>query len=801
MRSSKRRLLSGLAAISLLFVAAFTFMPQQAAADHTPGHTTQTQAPVGVDCSGVKKFNPLKWVVCPVVTGLTDLVDVLDKFINTQMTVGTPGQSSDPNQIFCNSQSGKKTATNAGEAHDLDSCAAYYKAWSSIRNIALGLMVVVGLIVLISQALGFEILDAYTIRKVLPRLLLCAVAITISWPLMRFFVEFTNDLAYGIRYIIYEPFAGLKSPVLGTDGLAASSFLGLLGLNAIGIFGLLTYVGTALLAALVAYLVLVLRQILIIMCVIFAPIAIVMYILPNTQKYYKLWWESFSKALLMFAFISAMIALGRVFAALSGLNNPGLAGQLLAFAGYFIPYFLLPLSFQFAGGALRQIGGFVNDRGKGGFDRLRNARKENTANRIKRARTGGIYRDDFMQFKFRPGGKQRSVGKLANTFGNWTFDFDEQARVTAGQVPGPGRALFGRGSDIMKSEIEDQRIEHSKKAAGMLDLHYQSGRAISGQLGYFTDDLNKTEEGRAARRRMDQQFGVRDSFVRDENGEWVATEWRGVTGKNEAEEMAEILSHGGIGGRLASQELAAKAGAIGNLKINEETRRADIETVGLISAAKAGRLENEDIVARRKSQESEPGRFIDRRQQPGYGAKEMALLQDIATQKRTSQARGHGIQFDEQGRAYSVYAKPDSGEALNSVMRMSTQDIGGSKSEDLKAIADTLAYHGSQYKMTVDKTGKVDFDLDAAGNKQLKDDGTEAGKKAAAQADAVRARINTLAMYSYGDSGVGVQLKNLADRIDLKLANPSSDRMGAEQGNRPTPAPEEGAPGGPAGPA
>src|SRR5204862_5967758 len=110
---------------------------------------------------------------------------------------------------------------------------------------------------------------------------------------------------------------------------------------------------------------LVLLQILIMILVILAPVAIITYILPNTQRVYKFWWDAFSKALLMFPLIAGFIAAGRVFSAIAIANSDGGAlGQTIGFVAYFAPYFLIPATFRFAGGALSQLGGFVNDRGK-----------------------------------------------------------------------------------------------------------------------------------------------------------------------------------------------------------------------------------------------------------------------------------------------------------------------------------------------------------------------------------------------------------------------------------------------------
>lgn len=391
----KRRLLHLIPVLAVLVMlfSTFVFAPAKASAApaSTPAPAGTIEAPK-IDCpNGIT--SPLGWIVCPVVDGLAAAVVAIDDLINSEMTVGSDGSTTTPNAIFCDS-------TSAGAAKV--GCTAYYNAWSSVRDIALGLMVIVGIIVLITQALGLEILDAYTIRKVMPRLIIAAIAITLSWQLMQFFVQFSNDLGYGVRYIIYKPFAGLNSPIIQGGGAAAGSLLTIGALTAFGFIGLLSYVATAAVAVIVGFLVLVLRQLLIIMLIIFAPIAIVAYILPNTQKYYKMWWESFSKALLMFALISGMIALGRVVAAVSftgGSSNNAALSQLVGFSAYFLPYLLIPFTFRYAGSALSGIANAVQSRSQAPLNALKgyrgNVAKKNfqdlkSGNRLKGEGYGGI---------------------------------------------------------------------------------------------------------------------------------------------------------------------------------------------------------------------------------------------------------------------------------------------------------------------------------------------------------------------------------------------------------------------------
>lgn len=305
-------------------------------------------------------WNPLNWYLCPIIKGITGVVNGLDNAIIALLHIDT--------RIF-----DERAQPGSG----------YYTAWQSFRAIALGLLVVAAITMVIAQALGFNFLDAYTVKKILPRLIVAIIGISLSWEIMRFFVEFTNNLGFGIRSLIYYPFnqglSGSSTLELGGGATVAVTLIAGAAITGLGIIGLLSFAITALLAVAIAFLVLIIRQLIIIVLILMAPIAIAAYILPNTNGVWKLWQDSFTKLLLMFPIIMAFLAVGRVMAMTATTGNTGtdlqFINQLVGFAAYFMPYFLIPLTFRFAGGAMRTLGGFTNDKGRGGFDRLRKFRQ------------------------------------------------------------------------------------------------------------------------------------------------------------------------------------------------------------------------------------------------------------------------------------------------------------------------------------------------------------------------------------------------------------------------------------------
>ena len=65
--------------------------------------------------------------------------------------------------------------------------------------------------------------------------------------------------------------------------------------------------------------------------------------------------------------------------------------QIVAFAAYFGPYFLVPATFRFAGSALASIGGGIKQAHQGAFGALSKYRKQQPGKRYKKAQTNQLY--------------------------------------------------------------------------------------------------------------------------------------------------------------------------------------------------------------------------------------------------------------------------------------------------------------------------------------------------------------------------------------------------------------------------
>jgi len=379
---------------------------------------------LSVQCS-LNIFNPISYFMCPLIAGFIQAMNELDKAITDQLSLDTNN--------FIQGDQG----------------VSFKLVWTNMRNLAISFIVIVGLLMVIGTAIEVGPFDPYTVKKVMPRLLVAVIVISLSWPLVIFLIDASNSLGFTVKGLIQGPFLPLLDEPIKVSGgqqwIAAAGFAGA-GLT-LGIVGLLSFVATAFMGVALAFLVLVLRQILVILLAIIAPVAIAMYILPNTQKAGKAWWDLFARSLLVFPIIAAFIATGRVFAAITVANSGGSPGTIegfIAFFAYYGPYFALPFAFRLAGGAVGQIGGFVNDKSRGGFDRLKKFRQGQTQKNIE-----GIKSDN--RFK--------GTNRLSRGASNALFMGSQASSVGVAGLVNPKLAR-----DRMRASTSEKRMELYNKA-------------------------------------------------------------------------------------------------------------------------------------------------------------------------------------------------------------------------------------------------------------------------------------------------------------------------------------------------
>ena len=285
------------------------------------------------------------------------------------------------------------------------------QGWQTMRNIALLILIPMMLLMVIGTALEFGPFDAYTVKKSLPRMLVAVIFITLSLPITQFLVNLSNVVGYGIQNLVlaasnspeslldlYGPSEGLLFSGLVTGGLVTASLLPFITWGVVGSLALVTFV-----SLFIGYIILVVRQLLILMLMMVAPLAILVWIFPGNDKLWKIWKTTFTALLMMFPLIMLLIASGKVFAGIVGSTESSFTAFFFKIIALVAPFFFIPATFKYGLGVFGNIAGIVNDRSRGFFDKQRKSREGSRSKAWTEARQGNRFRggtDNNLRGKF-----------------------------------------------------------------------------------------------------------------------------------------------------------------------------------------------------------------------------------------------------------------------------------------------------------------------------------------------------------------------------------------------------------------
>lgn len=339
--------------------------------DATASTAAATKANTQTSCDSSQTAG-IGWIVCPVVSFLAKGMDYIYKIVSDFLVV--------------------KTITT-------DTSSSIYRMWSIIRDIANICFVGAFLVIIYSQITGLGYSN-YNLKKMLPRLIIGAILVNISYWVTASAVDISNIIGYSINDIFstvlnnlnstgtYEDVSIPEWEALATVVLAGGGALvfGASTLTTYGITGSLFLLIPSLLgvilAALVALIVLAARQALIICLIIISPLAFVAMLLPNTEKYFNKWRELLTTMLLLFP-IFAVVFSGAQLAGLAIVQSAGgnIVTLILGMVVQVAPIVITPLLIKFSGGLIGRIAGMVNNPNKGLIDRTRNWGKANAEER------------------------------------------------------------------------------------------------------------------------------------------------------------------------------------------------------------------------------------------------------------------------------------------------------------------------------------------------------------------------------------------------------------------------------------
>ena len=430
------------------------------------------------------------WVLCPVMTWLASTAEgIYNKAIVPRLQVDT--------DIL-------KPFTGSGES-------SVKGAWNTFRNFANIAFVVLFAVVILSQITGIGI-NNYGIKKILPKLIVAAVLVNLSYYIVLIAVDVSNIIGVGAKGlfdslaeqvsvpseyatefgsatgatlltgvgILLAICGGIASIVLN-PAILLSLFIGVIGL-VISLFTLLV-----LLAA---------REVIIVILVVVSPVALVCYMLPNTKKLFDKWFKIIEAMLLVFPICGIMMGAGNYVSKLilaSHSDGVDFVTGFIAMLASIVPIFFIPKVLKSSFDGVGKLGAKITDYGKNIRGRTQGAMRNSEAYKRAQSRMNAGVRLD--------GSERNGVRKrLANT--------------GVGHAIGLDRSMAAAREQVRKDRAGDQKARNMVGMgwqAAMIDEQKAAEKEQLGQWITFINDKTRNGEDSAKLFDMyDEYSGMKD---------------------------------------------------------------------------------------------------------------------------------------------------------------------------------------------------------------------------------------------------------------------------------------------------
>ena len=352
------------------------------------GQSAKIEAPAEGDGEEEEKnscgIDGIGWLVCPVMNFVASLNDAAYSAISGFLDI-KPAILSD------SGASGAK------------------QGWEFFRNIANAIFAVIFLWVIFSQISNVGVSN-YGIKKILPRLIIGALLVNLSYYLCQIFVDLSNILGHTLKDALESGVGGIGtgSEATGWGSAIAATIVGVGGVVAFAALavGIPTLVA-GFFAIMTVFIILVVRQAGIILLVAISPVAFAAWLLPNTEDLFKKWMKMLRGLLLVFPIISLLYGAGKLAGAILissatvDPNNPDETMQLVALAATTMPLIATPFVLQNSLSSLGSIGAKIGRMSAGAHSRFAGNVKSTAKGRVDNSVIGDTKRkySDFINRK------------------------------------------------------------------------------------------------------------------------------------------------------------------------------------------------------------------------------------------------------------------------------------------------------------------------------------------------------------------------------------------------------------------
>ena len=316
----------------------------QTSTENTDGEKTE-------NASCYSQVGGLGWIVCPVAAFLSRAIDTIYNLIEDFLIL---------------------------EPISMDEKSPVYQIWIYARNITNIIFIIFLMAVIYSQVTGLG-LSNYGIKRALPRLIIAAILINLSYLICVIAVDFSNIVGRTLH-----SFLASVAETAASSGQFGSSYTasfydifttiaagGVIGTLAVGLsggpLGLLLAIIPVVLGGIISVLIglftISLRQAVIILLVAVAPLAFGAYLLPNTEKWFKKWTNIFAQMIFFYPMFSLLFGASKVASGIFMGSANSMLGIVLGLAVQVLPLIFGIGLMKMAGTMLGQVSGALGNLG------------------------------------------------------------------------------------------------------------------------------------------------------------------------------------------------------------------------------------------------------------------------------------------------------------------------------------------------------------------------------------------------------------------------------------------------------
>lgn len=406
-----------------------------------------------------------------------------------------------------------------------------YLVWQYIQGFSNAIIIVILIFVIFSQLTGIGI-DNYGIKKILPKLIVTAILINLSYIICQIAVDLSNIIGNGLKGMctgisdsVWDAlvangtvsaadrteigFSGIFAALFGAGAgaaVAASTALSVVAVagSALWWIPLLITAVIGLISILMFFVILALRNIITIVLVAISPLALVCYILPNTQKLFNKWLDLFKAMLVIYPVCAGLYGISKLMKVITySASGTHILMVMVAMLSTFVPFLVAPSLIKKSLNALGNLGSRMSnldERLKGGIRSGQDAIK-GTAKYQDALRTTSLKRAEGRVAKFNAAKRKfAELSSKGNLSRSEQRQFNKAKRMSgnsdnARQASLANRLYAANQQAINKAQAEDteaQRIA-MREDTGDYDVNL-----MGAQLGQMLDNIDNGKELSAA---------------------------------------------------------------------------------------------------------------------------------------------------------------------------------------------------------------------------------------------------------------------------------------------------------------